>query len=107
MKDKVKEILEEILNSKSEIIYFSYGEETIFPEVSGETKKVLRVEFRERKEEKKITEKQLNFIKKLLERGNNKEILKEKFNLNPEGLESISFKKAKEILDCFLEVKNA
>ncbi|MCS7231615.1 MAG: hypothetical protein RMJ67_05720 [Elusimicrobiota bacterium] len=105
MKEKLKKIFEEILNS--EIIYFSYSEESLFPEISKEEKKVLKIEYREVKEEKKITEKQLNFLRRVLERGRNKEILKEKFNLNPEDIQNISSQKAKEILDFLLEVKNA
>ncbi|MEN2984323.1 MAG: hypothetical protein ABDH25_04785 [Dictyoglomaceae bacterium] len=105
MKERLKKIFDEIL--KSEIIYFSYSEESLFPEISKEEKKVLKVEYREVKEEKKITEKQLNFLRRVLERGRNKEILKEKFNLNPEDIQNISSQKAKEILDFLLEVKNA
>lgn len=105
MKNKIKKIFEEIL--ESEIIYFSFSEESLFPEITGETKKILKVEYREKKEERKITEKQLNLLRRILERGNNKNKLKEKFNLNYEEINKLSFDKAKEILNYFLEVKNA
>ncbi|PMQ02386.1 MAG: hypothetical protein CBR30_01720 [Dictyoglomus sp. NZ13-RE01] len=104
IKDKLKNIFEEIL--KSEVVYFSYTEENILPRTFDESKKVLTIEYKEVKEEKKITEKQLKLLKRLLERGNNKELLREKFNLGIDEIDKISFQRAKEILSFFLEVVN-
>ncbi|MGC9098915.1 MAG: hypothetical protein ACP5I0_09330 [Dictyoglomus sp.] len=106
MKDKLLKIFDEILSS--EILYFSLSEETLFPDITWETKKSLRIDFKEkRKEEKKITEKQLNLLRKILSQDKNKKILTEKFQIDPKEIEKISMETAKEILSFFMEEANA
>jgi len=112
MREKLLKIFDEIL--ENELFYYSYQEETLIP-TEKEVIKTLVVSYKiknnevmrnDTNDEKKITDKQLNLLKKILDRGNNKYILKEKFNINPEDIENISLKMAKEVLDFFLEDKN-
>jgi hypothetical protein len=106
MKDRLLKIFDEIL--ESEIIYFSYSEEILLPEKFDDGKKSIRIDFRKkRSDEKLITEKQLNLLRKILSKDENKKILTDKFQIDPEEIENISMNMAKEILSFFMEERNA
>lgn len=105
MKDRLFKIFDEILSS--EILYFNINEEILLPDSIGDSKKSLRIDFRKKIYEKKITEKQLNLLKKILAKDENKKILVDKFQIDPEDIEDISLDLAKEILSFFMEERNA
>lgn len=106
MKEKLIKIFDEILDG--EIYQFSFQEETLIPK-DEELIKTLKISYKtkkEKKDERKITEKQFNLLKKILEKENNKNLLKDKFQINPEEIENISLKMASEIIDFFIEDEN-
>jgi hypothetical protein len=103
MKDRLLKIFDEIL--ASEILYFNLNEEIIFPETLHEAKKSLRIDYRAKKEERLITEKQLNLLRKILSNEENKKILTDKFQIDPEEIDKIPLSFAKEIISFFMGEK--